>query len=173
MYSQTKLTKNPSRETCEKIIRRILITETLENGKNTHFRQASDFMTYFESLYPTSESLNKQVQRAIKSMELPRDEKGYFIINKTMKQVDQENELKLLFKKSNLNIHTMENCEPILLEVDTSVSKYLIHLLTACDTFSDKYVTIAEVHNGILIYTKMKTQLLNTLENLLNYQIYP
>lgn len=46
------LRKNPSRETCEGIIRRILMTEVLEKGKNEHFRTAADFMKYFESLYP-------------------------------------------------------------------------------------------------------------------------
>ena len=55
------LRKNPSRETCEGIIRRILMTEVLEKGKNEHFRTAADFMKYFESLYPASDALTKQV----------------------------------------------------------------------------------------------------------------
>lgn len=46
------LRKNPSRQTCETIIKRILMTEVLEKGTNRHFKQASDFMSYFESLYP-------------------------------------------------------------------------------------------------------------------------
>ena len=48
---KTSLRKNPSRETCENIIRRILMTEILETGKNEHFRSAADFMSYFESLF--------------------------------------------------------------------------------------------------------------------------
>ena len=40
------LRKNPSRTECEKTIRRILITEILQNGKNKHFRMATDFITY-------------------------------------------------------------------------------------------------------------------------------
>ena len=59
------LKKNPSRKDCEKIIKRILSTEILEKGKNQNFRFASDFMAFFESLYPPSDSLTKQVQRAI------------------------------------------------------------------------------------------------------------
>lgn len=43
--------------------RRILMTEVLEKGKNEHFRTAADFMKYFESLYPASDALTKQVQR--------------------------------------------------------------------------------------------------------------
>ena len=56
------LRKNPSRQTCETIIKRILMTEVLEKGTNRHFKQASDFMSYFESLYPASDSLAKQVR---------------------------------------------------------------------------------------------------------------
>ena len=48
------LRKNPSRETCEGIIKRILMTEILEKGKNEHFRTASDFMSYFESCFRRS-----------------------------------------------------------------------------------------------------------------------
>ena len=81
------LRKNPSRETCEGIIRRILMTEVLEKGKNEHFRTAADFMKYFESLYPASDALTKQVQRAIRSLNMPKDELGYFIPNKTAEQV--------------------------------------------------------------------------------------
>ena len=54
--------KNPSRETCENTIKRILMTEVLQNGVNRHFRNAADFMNYFESLYPASDALTKQVQ---------------------------------------------------------------------------------------------------------------
>ena len=54
------LRKNPSRETCEGIIRRILMTEVLEKGKNEHFRTAADFMKYFESLYPASDALTNR-----------------------------------------------------------------------------------------------------------------
>ena len=85
--------KNPSRKECEKIIRRILITEILENGKNKHFRMATDFTKYFESLYPASESLTKQIQRAVKSMDMPKDEDGFFIVDRTVKQVEKEKNL--------------------------------------------------------------------------------
>ena len=69
---------NPSRAKCEEIIRRILMTEVLEHGDNQHFRCAADFMNYFESLYPASPGLTKQVQRAVKSMDMPKNEKGFF-----------------------------------------------------------------------------------------------
>ena len=71
----TRVRVNPSRAKCEMIIMRILSTEIRENGKNTHFKNAMDFMAYFESLYPAGSALTKQVQRAIKSMDLAKDEK--------------------------------------------------------------------------------------------------
>ena len=42
METENTTRKNPSRETCQKIIKRILVTEVLEKGCNEHFRQASD-----------------------------------------------------------------------------------------------------------------------------------
>ena len=71
MERSSSLRKNPSRETCEGIIKRILMTEVLEHGGNRHFHSASDFMGYFESLYPASDALTKQVQRAIKALNMP------------------------------------------------------------------------------------------------------
>ena len=90
--------RNPSRDTCEKTIKRILMTEVLENGRNKHFKTAADFMNYFESLYPASDALTKQVQRAIKALDMPRDEHGYFIVNKTVDQFNQENTISNAFK---------------------------------------------------------------------------
>ena len=37
---ERRLRKNPSRKECEDIIRRILMTEMLEKGKNEHFKTA-------------------------------------------------------------------------------------------------------------------------------------
>ena len=71
--TKTTQRRNPSRKECEDIIRRILMTEVLEKGTNEHFKTAADFMKYFESLYPASDSLTKQVQRAIKSLAMPKD----------------------------------------------------------------------------------------------------
>ena len=70
----------------------------LRKGKNEHFRTAADFMKYFESLYPASDALTKQVQRAIRSLNMPKDELGYFIPNKTAEQLAQEQELTYIFK---------------------------------------------------------------------------
>ena len=97
MNQKNQLRKNPSRETCESIIRRILMTELTQNGKNRHFRKAADFMSYFESLYPASDALTKQVQRAVQSLHMPKDADGFFIVDKTAAQVEQEQCLGKLF----------------------------------------------------------------------------
>lgn len=97
MNQKNQLRKNPSRETCESIIRRILMTELTQNGKNRHFRKATDFMSYFESLYPASDALTKQVQRAVQSLHMPKDADGFFIVDKTAAQVEQEQCLGKLF----------------------------------------------------------------------------
>ena len=159
MDKSTTLRKNPSRETCEGIIKRILMTEVLEHGRNKHFRFASDFMNYFESLYPASDALTKQVQRAVKSLDMPKDEFGYYIVNKTASQLEHEKEITQLLKNANVSVHPMENVETIFLSVEKHLKSYLVHLIETSETFNGKYITIVETSNGILIYTENKKQL--------------
>lgn len=159
MDKSSTLRKNPSRETCEGIIKRILMTEVLEHGRNKHFRFASDFMNYFESLYPASDALTKQVQRAVKSLDMPKDEFGYYIVNKTASQLEHEKEITQLLKNANVSVHPMENVETIFLSVEKHLKSYLIHLIETSETFQDKYITIVETSNGLLIYTENKKQL--------------
>ena len=166
MDKSTTLRKNPSRETCEGIIKRILMTEVLEHGSNKHFRFASDFMNYFESLYPASDALTKQVQRAVKSMDMPKDEKGYFIVNKTNSQLEHEKEISHLLQNANVSIHPMEQVDTIFLSVNSYMKSYLIHLIESTETFQGKYITIVETSNGLLIYTENKSQLLVLLNSL-------
>ena len=166
MEDKKPLKKNPSRSACEEIIKRILMTEVLENGVNRHFRFASDFMNYFESLYPASDALTKQVQRAVKAMNMPKDEKGYFIVNKTALQLEQEAKMSELLKSANVSVDSMENIDVIFLSVSDYMKPYLIHLLETTETFANKYVTIAESTGGLLIYTRNKHQLLVLLDSL-------
>lgn len=169
MNEKLKSTKrNPSRETCEDIIRRILTTEVSEKGTNAHFRQASDFMSYFESLYPASESLTKQVQRAIKSMEMPKDEQGYFIINRTKEQLAQEAELKHLVKQGQFSLNPMDRYETVFIETPEGFSDYLIHTLSSYELLKDKYITMAKTFNGVLIYTQDKPALLAVIGSIID-----
>ncbi|MDE7435886.1 MAG: hypothetical protein K2N01_08765 [Lachnospiraceae bacterium] len=164
--SNTK--KNPSRETCQKIIKRILITEVLEKGTNEHFRHASDFMAYFQSLYPASDALTKQVQRAIKAMNMPRDEHGYFIVNKTSEQLEQDQEIGRLLQKGEASLLPLEGSEPVLLMVPPEMCDYLIHTLKDCISLQNHYDTIFKTSNGIIIYTREKARILSYLQPLLS-----
>ncbi len=166
MEQGTTLRKNPSREACEKVIKRILMTEVLEHGSNKHFRFASDFMNYFESLYPASDALTKQVQRAVKAMDMPKDENGYYIVNKTNAQLEQETELTSLLKNANVSVHPMEQVDTVFLSVVPHMRSYLVHLMETTDSFRGKYITLVETSNGILIYTENKNQLLILLNSL-------
>lgn len=159
--------KNPSRKECEKAIRRILITEILENGKNKHFRMATDFITYFEALYPPSDSLTKQVQRAVKAMNMPKDEDGFFIIDRTPEQVAQDKELHALLEHSHARIDSLEDCETLFLSLDPDYRDYITYRITKSDTLRDKYVTIQKTNNGLIIYTRDKKKLEQVLQRIM------
>ena len=160
--------QNPSRKECEDIIRRILMTEVLEKGTNEHFKNATDFLTYFQSLYPASDSLTKQVQRAVKALNMPKDDRGYYIINKTAEQLQQDKELSFMLKKTRAKCVSLDECETLFLEVAPTYKDYLLQLLRESVTFSDKYITILDSSNGLLFYTKSKAQLKVLLDSLIH-----
>lgn len=168
MNTEQNTKKNPSRETCQKIIKRILVTEVLEKGTNEHFRQASDFMGYFQSLYPASDALTKQVQRAIKAMDMPKDEHGYFIVNKTSEQLEQDQEIKRILKKGEASLLTLEESEPVLIRIKPELGDYLITLLTSSVSVKDRFDTVLKTNNGILIYTREKARILSFVQSLLS-----
>lgn len=168
MNEDKKIKRNPSRETCESIIRRILMAEADEKGTNEHFKQPSDFMAYFESLYPASDSLAKQVQRALKSMDLPKDEQGYFIINKSREQIAQEAELKHLTGKGGFFLDDMEHCQTLFIRTPEGVSDYLIHTLSTMESLQNKYITMVKACNGVLIYTRNKSVIISILNDIMH-----
>ncbi|MCI7129561.1 MAG: hypothetical protein MSA09_03160 [Lachnospiraceae bacterium] len=159
--------KNPSRKECEKAIRRILITEILENGKNKHFRMATDFIKYFEALYPPSDSLTKQVQRAVKAMNMPKDEDGFFIIDRTPEQVAQDKEIHMLLEQAGAHIESLDDCERLFLALDPDYRDYITYRISHSDTLREKYVTIQETNNGLIIYTRDKKKLEQILQRLM------
>lgn len=167
MEETGRIRKNPSRETCEGIIKRILTTEVLQSGANRHFKSAADFMNYFESLYPASDALNKQVQRAIKSLNMPKDKLGYFMVNKTMDQFDQEQEISRTFRQADASLDPMEDVEPVFISAAPHMCSYIAHLLRESVTFQGKYLTIVETSNGLIIYTSNKNQLIILLNSLI------
>lgn len=166
-HQKPALRKNPSREACENIIKRILMTEILEKGKNEHFRTAADFMDYFESLYPPSDGLTKQVQRAVKSLNMPKDELGYFIPNKTVSQLEAEKEFAYLFSKADAAVFSMEDYRPLFLKTNPEIRAYLLHAIENSPVFKGKFLTAHETAGGILFYTKTPSQLEVLLNSLI------
>ncbi len=162
----TRVRINPSRSTCEEIIRRILTTETKENGANRHFKTAMDFMTYFESLYPSGAALTKQVQRAIKSMNLAKDEEGYFLIGKTKDEQSVEKEISALMKKSDASILNLEGVQMLLLRCDSDIHSYLASLFSEAGSIRELFITIAFTSDGLLFLTKDAERLNKVLSSL-------
>ncbi len=158
---------NPSREKCEMIITRILTTEIRENGKNIHFKNAMDFMTYFESLYPSGGSLTKQVQRAIKAMDLAKDENGYFTLDKTKTQIEDEKELSNILKKTSAKLSEQISFDMILLEADANYKSYLMQLLSESESLRALFITIVDTMDGLLFLTSNKEQLSMELQRLI------
>ncbi len=160
--------KNPSRKTCEETIRRILMTEVLQNGQNNHFRNATDFMEYFESLYPAGPSLLKQVQRAIKAMDMPKDDRGYFIINKSKSQVSQDHDLSVMLNRTHASFSSLDGLDTVFLSCEPTYRSYLKQLIEESQSLSNKYVTLVDSSNGLIFYTENKSSLLHLLNNLLD-----
>ncbi|MCR5098507.1 MAG: hypothetical protein K6B14_06120 [Lachnospiraceae bacterium] len=160
--------KTPSRRECEEAIHRILITEILQNGKNDRFKGAVDFMKYFESLYPAGQALTKQVQRAVKAMDMPRDKDGYFIADKTHAQADQDRELTRVMNRTDAEITDMGTAEMVFLSCDESYLDYLYQLIGESDTLSGKYITMLRTNNGIIFFTDNRNSLESVLNNLIN-----
>ncbi len=159
---------NPSREKCEMIINRILSTEMKENGKNIHFKNAMDFMTYFESLYPSGSALTKQVQRAIKSMDLAKDENGFFILDKTKTQQQDEKELSSILKKTCAKLSDDISFDLVFLEADAAYKPYLMQLLSESETMRSYFITIIDSFDGLLLLTSDKEKLSKELQRLID-----
>lgn len=163
----TRVRINPSRATCEEIIRRILNAEIQENGSNIHFKNAMDFMTYFESLYPSGSALTKQVQRAIKAMDLAKDENGFFLIDRTKTQVNEEKELREILKKTNASIADSTSYTCVFLAADTSYRSYLKELLSEAAYLRKFYTTIIDSSDGLIFLSLDPDPLKKELSRLL------
>ena len=116
---------------------------------------------------PASDSLAKQVQRAVKSMNMPKDSNGYFIINKSREQLEQEEDLRYLFQKASASVEPLEEYETVFLRADAKLASYLMDTIEGSITFQDKYITMVKTSNGILFYTLNKPVLVTLLNSLI------
>lgn len=150
----------PSRSECEEAIRRILITETLENGANRHFKNSTDFMPYFEALYPAGPGLRKQVQRALKSLDFPKDEKGYYMVHKTKAQAKDDEELTALLAENGAALDPANIEDPLqilflrLTDASAETIAYLTARLARSATLAGKFETMLPAAGGIVVLTR-------------------
>ncbi len=158
--------RNPTRQECEEQVRRTLMTENLRHGGNHHFKTAKDFMPIFEALYPASPSLVKQVQRAIKAMNMPKDSKGFFLVDKTKDQMEQDTELSKLLKISDAKLSELGSYETVLITLEDHYKDYIFQLISESSTLSGKFVTAIKTSNGILFLTENKSLLCTLLGDL-------
>lgn len=143
------------------------MTEVLEKEQTDTLSRLLISCLHFESLYPASDSLAKQVQRAVKSMNMPKDSNGYFIINKSREQLEQEEDLRYLFQKASASVEPLEEYETVFLRADAKLASYLMDTIEGSITFQDKYITMVKTSNGILFYTLNKPVLVTLLNSLI------
>ena len=111
--------------------------------------------------------MTKQVQRAIRSMNMPKNEQGYFIPNKTAEQLAQEQELHRLLQKTNAAVFTMQDYTPVFLQTAPEVVSYLMHQIEQSPAFVDKYLTMQPCSNGIMFYSNCPQKLKVLLNSLI------
>lgn len=120
-------------------------------------------MIYFESLHPASPSLTKQVQRAVSSLNLARDENGYFMIHKTVEEYQAEQELARLLETASLsNLH---NYTPVFIKTEPWKRSILMQMIASISEMRMLYETIAETGDGLILYTKFPDKLIGYLSD--------
>ena len=167
-FSSLRPTKKrtPSRAECEAIIKKILTTEAQARTVNSTFKRPSDFMGYFESLYPPSAALTKQVQRAIAALDMARDSKGYYIINKSKEQSNQDNDIRRLLTEAQYSVDPLETDSTVFLKIEGSFVDFVLHKLADSITMKPYITTMVPCYNGILIYTKDKEKVIELFNSL-------
>ncbi len=158
--------RTPSRAECETIIKKILKTETESRTVNATFKKPADFMNFFESLYPPSAALTKQVQRAIKSLNMAKDKNGYYILNKSKEQSNQDNNIKSLLMEADYSVDSLDNAQNVFLQLKGEYVDFVIHKIADSITLQPYIVTMIPCYNGIMIVTNNKEELLSLLNNL-------
>lgn len=159
--------RTPSRAECEAIIKKILTTEAQARTVNSTFKRPSDFMGYFESLYPPSAALTKQVQRAIAALDMARDSKGYYIINKSKEQSNQDNDIRRLLTEAQYSVDPLETDSTVFLKIEGSFVDFVLHKLSDSITMKPYITTMVPCYNGILIYTKDKEKVIELFNSLI------
>lgn len=158
--------RTPSRAECERIIKKILQRETESRTVNSTFKRPADFMNFFESLYPPSPALTKQVQRAIQSLNMAKDKNGYYILNKSKEQSNQDNVIRNLLTEAEYFVDSLDNAQNVFLKIKKEYIDFVLNKLSCSITFEPYIITMVPCYNGILIYTNKKEELISLLNNI-------
>ena len=162
----TSKKRTPSRAECEAIIKKILLTEAESRTVNSTFKKPADFMGFFESLYPPSAALTKQVQRAIKSLDMAKDKDGYYILNKSQEQSNQDNALKALLTEADYYVDSLDNSENLFIRLGSEYVDFILHKLADSITLKPYIITMIPCYNGIIIVTYNKKEVIDILNGL-------
>lgn len=160
--------KNPSRKQCEDLIKRILWTEVTEKGRNTQFRKATDFLPLFESLYPSSDGLTRQIQRALKELNLPKDSSGFLDIQSSTEEAQSEQKIAELLHATHLNEESLQSFQlpAQFLPIQSPEKDYLYSLLKKATTKTSPWLTIIDSSNGLIFLTEDPEKLKAYLRNI-------
>lgn len=81
---------------------------------------------------------------------MPRDERGYFIVNKTSEQFEQDKEISRLLQSGEASLKSLAESEPVLIEVPTELADYLMYTLSSSISLKGHYDTMVKAYNGTL-----------------------
>ena len=86
----------------------------------------------------------------------------------TKEQVEEDKELKSLFKKTNASLCDLNSYETVFLKTDPTYRSSLLLFIEQSSSFENKYLTLIECSNGILFLTNQKDALLPLLDQFIS-----
>ena len=99
---------------------------------------------------------------------MPKDEDGFFIVDRTVKQMEKEKSLKAILSESESVVTDLSGYAPILVKTDPHNRIYLMHLISEVSTLNDKIAAMTECSVGVILYTVEKEKVLSILDRLLS-----
>ena len=88
------------------------------------------------------------------------------MINKTKKQLSDEEELERIFKNSSASL-SEQKFETVFLYINKKYLDYVYELIEGSESFKEIYITMIKSSNGIIFLTETKTRLEILLKSLL------
>ena len=98
-------------------------------------------------------------------MALPKDDFGFFVINKSEIQLDEDKEIERILKRGHADIYKSQ-IESVFLKLEPNVIDYLYDLISSSRSFKDKYITLIKSSDGLFFLTRSSSQLQILLSSL-------